>query len=75
MYVSQHVNSPLQLFADDCLLYRTITTDEDATQLQRDLDQLQEWATKWQLRFNVSKCTMMQLTKSLSSTISLNILI
>ena len=49
----------------DCLLYRTITTDEDTSQLQRDLDQLQEWATKWQLRFNVSKCTIMRFTKSL----------
>jgi len=51
--ISEHLNSPLQLFADDCLLYRTITTDEDTTQVQCDLDQLQEWATKWQLRFNV----------------------
>ena len=29
--ISELVNSPLQLFTDDCLLYRTITTDEDAT--------------------------------------------
>ena len=42
---SVHVKFSLRLFADDCLLYRTITTDEDAAQLQRDLDQLQEWAT------------------------------
>jgi len=40
--ISEHVNSPLWLFADDRLLYRTITTDEDTTQLQHDLDQLQE---------------------------------
>ena len=40
--VSEHINSPLWLFADDCLLYRTITTDEDTAQLQHDLDQLQE---------------------------------
>ena len=35
--ISEHLNSPLRLFADDCLLYRTITTDEDTIQLQRDL--------------------------------------
>ena len=51
--ISEHLNSALRLFADDCLPYRTITTDEDTIQLQRDLDQLQEWAAKWQLRFNV----------------------
>ena len=59
-------------------LYRTITTEEDAVQLQRDLDQLQEWETKWQLRFNVKKCTIMWLTRSFSPTIfdyKLNIII
>ena len=60
------LNSPLQLFADDCLLYRIITTKEDAIQLQHDLDQLHEWATKWQLRFNITKCTIMRFTRSLS---------
>ena len=31
------------LFADDNLLYRTITSEDDATALQEDLDQLQQW--------------------------------
>jgi len=64
--ITEHVNSPQRLFADDCLLYRTITTEEDAIQLQRDLDQIQKWANKWQLRFNVTKCTIMRFTISLS---------
>ena len=67
--ITEHVNSPLRLFADDCLLYRIITTKEDAIQLQHDLDQLHEWATKWQLRFNVTKCTIMRFTRSLSPII------
>ena len=67
--ITEHVNSPLRLFPDDCLLYRIITTDEDAIQLQHDLDQLHEWETKWQLRFNVTKCTIMRFTRSLSPII------
>ena len=69
--ITEHVNSPLRLFADDCLLYRIITTKEDAIQLQHDLDQLHEWATKWQLRFNVTKCIIMRFTscRSLSPII------
>ena len=68
--ISEHLNSPLWLFANGCLLYRTITADEDTSQLQRDIDQLQEWATKWQLiRFKVTKCTIMRFTKSLSPII------
>ena len=62
-----------RLFADDCLLYRTIATEEDAIQLQRDLDHIQEWAAKWQLRFNVRKCTKMRFTRSFSIKLSINI--
>ena len=46
--ITEHINSLLQLFSDDCLLYRVITTTEE---LQHD--QLYKWATKWQLRFNI----------------------
>ena len=55
--ITENISSPLQLFADDCILYRTITTEEDTIQLQIDLDQLFAWTIKWQLRFNVLLCT------------------
>ena len=64
--ITEHISSSLRLFTDDCLLYRTITTEEDCMQLQYDLNQLSTWALKWQLRFNVAKCTIMCFTRSLS---------
>ena len=67
--ITRHIESPLRLFADDCILYKTIKTPEDATKLQQDLDLLHEWAVKWQLRFNVTKCTIMRFTRSLSPII------
>ena len=36
--ISKHINSPLRLFADDCLLYRVISCKDDASLLQEDLD-------------------------------------
>jgi hypothetical protein len=33
----EHTTSDVRLFADDCLLYRQIRNDEDATALQKDL--------------------------------------
>ena len=36
------INAMARLFADDCLLYRNIRTDEDAESLQDDLNKLQE---------------------------------
>ena len=64
--ITESISSPLRLFADDCILYRTIPTEEDAVQLQNDLDHLFAWAIKWQLHFNVTKCTVMHFTRSLS---------
>ena len=37
------VNSTARLFAEDCLLYRHIKTNEDTTSLQDDLNNLQDW--------------------------------
>ncbi len=40
------VSSTARLFADDCVLYRVIELVKDTTQLQVDLDAMQEWETK-----------------------------
>ena len=64
--ITKDINSPLRLFADDCLLYRVINSAEDANMLQEDLNRLSEWANTWKLRFNVSKCTVIRCTRSLT---------
>ena len=60
----QSVCSSVRLFANDCLLYKTITSMEDTLVLQRDLDSLKEWGSRWGMRFNVSKCNIMRLAWS-----------
>ena len=40
------VRSQVRLFADDCLLYRSVKTQQDQQQLQTDLHSLERWATK-----------------------------
>ena len=56
------VKSTARLFADDCLLYRSITTEADATQLQDDLDNLQKWEANWLMHFNPDKCEVIRIT-------------
>ena len=51
------VTSTVKLFADDTKLYRVIKNEEDKLQLQEDLNNLQKWSEKWQLPFNVEKCS------------------
>ena len=45
-----------RLFADDCVLYRTFKSEEDASLLQQDLNHLQQWETNWQMAFHSQKC-------------------
>ena len=37
------VSSPVRLFADDCLVYRSINKVEDTAALQNDMSALQQW--------------------------------
>ena len=60
--ISNNINSCLRLFADDCLLYRIVSSDKDREALQEDLAHLTQWATDWQMQFNVRKCYSMHIT-------------
>ena len=67
LYITKGIISPLHLFADDCLLYRVIYGVEDTNRLQENLIRLSEWENTWQLKFNVSKCTVICCTRSLTT--------
>ena len=62
--ITKDISSQLRLFADDCLLYRTIKSEQDSVLLQQDLDTLSLWAKVWQMRFNLGKCTVIRCTRS-----------
>ena len=57
------VRSQVRLFADDCLLYRSIKTQLNQQQLQTDLHSLERLATKCGMRFNATKCYIVSLQK------------
>ena len=65
------VSSQVRLFADNCLLYRRIKSQKDHTNLQNDLLELEKWATKWGMRFNVKKCYTMSINNKSSHFYSL----
>jgi hypothetical protein len=60
--ITQEINATVRLFADDCLVYRTIQTEEDSQALQSDLNKLDQWSKDWQMAFNVSKCYVLRVT-------------
>ena len=46
-------NSQLRLFADETVLYRAIKSPTDHQVLQEDLLNLTDWASRWQMKFNI----------------------
>ena len=63
--ITENLNCEIRLFADDSVLYRKINNQSDHLLLQNDLITLQQWAERWQMSFNVSKCAIMTITKKL----------
>jgi hypothetical protein len=59
-----NITSTVRLFADDTIAYIAITCPDDATTLQRDLDKLADWETKWQMEFHPEKCQVLQITRN-----------
>ena len=61
--IDVNIQSQIRLFADDCLIYRPIHSNDDHDKLHQDLNSLTRWATTWQMEFNVTKCNIIQLSK------------
>ena len=61
--LSNSIHSNLRLFADDCVLYKEVATQQDCQILQQDLHLLPHWPKTWQLSFNVSKCCHLGITR------------
>ena len=56
--------SKIRLFANDIILYKEVTTTNDAQLLQDDLKSLQCWEQTWLLLFNITKCYVLKITRA-----------
>ena len=57
------LKSRARLFADDTIVYLTITSESDAETLQDDLLKLEQWESDWSMEFNPDKCEVIRVTK------------
>ena len=49
------------MFADDAKVFKAIMTEQGRSELQEDLDNLQNWASTWKMKFNADKCKVLHI--------------
>ena len=59
--IADNLETSLLFFADDSKLSKHISTQDDIDALQRDLLRLEDWSSKWLLRFHPDKCHVLSL--------------
>ena len=58
------VDSKARLFADDCIVYRNISSSQDCQELQHDLDKLAQWEQTWGMSFHPDKCNVLRVSRA-----------
>ena len=53
---SLNADSNIFLYADDAKLYRYISTSQDISSLQDDINKLTYWTNEWLIKLNINKC-------------------
>ena len=62
-------HSQVRLFADDTIVYLTVSCTDDCQKLQEDLDSLERWEREWLMEFHPEKCSVLRITKKKTKSI------
>lgn len=61
--INENVQSHIRLFADDCILYRQITSETDCSVIQNDLCAIYAWCQRWEMKLNLKKTVCMRFSR------------
>jgi hypothetical protein len=62
----ENIKTNVKMFADDTKLYTRSDIEGNVTELQEDLNRLQEWSDKWLLKFHPEKCSVLKIGREKS---------
>ena len=57
------LTATVRLFADDTILYLTVTSDTDTGKLQTYLDKLGIWEKRWKMEFHPNKWNALTISR------------
>ena len=63
------IQSNIRLFADDTIMYLTVSNQTDCQALQADLSKLETWESEWLMAFNPDKCEVIRITNKKTPTL------
>jgi hypothetical protein len=63
--ITNSTSSTARLFADDCVLYRTINCETDAITLQKDQGTMEQWEAKWLKEFSLDQCEIVTVANKM----------
>ena len=63
------IQSNIRLFADDTIMYLTVSNQTYCQVLQKDLNKLENWEREWLMLFNPDKCEVIRVTNKKKPTI------
>ena len=56
------IQSNIRLFADDAIMYLTVSNQTDCQALQNGLIKLENWEREWLMSLNPDKCEVIRVT-------------
>ncbi|MEE6520610.1 hypothetical protein FKM82_018518 [Ascaphus truei] len=65
--LASRAKSPSLLMTSWC---KEVQSEQDVISLQKDLERLETWAGKWQMRFNTNTCKVMHLESKINRFLS-----
>lgn len=63
-----NISSTIRLFADDCVIYRPISSSTDVDILQQDLNRIVTWCKQWLMSINITKTCLISFHRRHSHT-------
>ena len=61
------VSATSRLFADDTLIQKLIENENDRKDVQKDLEQLEQWEGQWEMHFHPQKCNVLPVERSINT--------